>query len=301
MRYPTCLAAALIAALLPVSPASAEWQETRNGDWRGAYACEPGGDTCVAITCQPGEDAKFGIWSKQFASLDQGEMRRERQFDVTIDGAAWSLPVDGGEYQPDKRVIFWAMDRGLLADVEDGRTASIRHWGDPHIDLGDQDGVLARTVEGCSFAVRTSVEAASVDSRSASGGSLWSSATDASQQAAMLQDLMPQDAVCKRSGDDASCRIGERTDTDLNSISAGFEGRTGDVTIRAEIAHRIGDHEGYRNRLYRTVAAFGIPQTFADDCLLKGAVTLDLSGYRVDCDSNLPSESTIATFHIVPR
>ena len=300
MRFPTCLLAALIAALSSVSPASAEWQETKNGDWRGAYACEPGGETCIAITCQPGEDAQFGIWSKQFASFNQNEMRREQQFDVTIDGAAWSLAVDDGNFQPDRRVIFWPMDRNLLADVENGRSASIRHWGDPRIDLGAQDGVVARTIEGCSFAVSTPVRSASVQPQSDDRGSLWSAATSASRRAAVLQDIMPKDANCRRTGDDASCRVSERSDSDLNSISAQYEARTGEVTIRAELAHRVGDHEGYRNRLYRTVAGFGVPQSFADDCLLKGAVSLDLSGYRVDCDSYLPGESTIATFRIVP-
>ena len=112
---------------------------------------------------------------------------------------------------------------------------------------------------------------------------------------------MPKDAACKRSGEGASCRLGEQAGSDLNSVLAQFDGGSSEMMIRAEIAHSIGDHEGYRARLYDVLASFGIPQSFADRCLVQGAVTLDVGGYSVRCDSYTPPKSTIATFHIARR
>ncbi|MEX6506884.1 hypothetical protein [Jiella sp. M17.18] len=311
MRSSTYLVAALIAALFVIRPASAEWRQTRDADWKATYACDAGGETCAVISCQLGRDAQFGIWSKQFETVSQSAMRRERRFDIDIDGAALVLPVEDGEYQVERRVIFWGLDRQLLQEVETGSKLSIRRWGDPRIDLRENDALVARTVEGCSLAAPASAGYDSGVGRSAGtrtgaaspekSGSRWSSAGHAAGRAALLSELMPRNAICERSGGDADCRLGEQGASDPNWISARFDGATGEVTIRAEIAHSLGDHEGYRSRLYDTLAGFGIPQSFADDCMLKGAVTLDVAGSHVDCDSDAPPGATIATFRIVPR
>ena len=294
MRLRICAAFGLISVLFSLSPARADWSETREGAWKAAYACDGREETCLAITCELGEVSRFGIWSTQFGAVDASRMRQEERFDIDIDGAASSLAVEGGEYLVDKRVIFWPLDRQLLAKIDDGTTLSIRGWGEPKIDLLGDDGLIARTVEGCSLAVRASVDRAQLDAGVAEGATLWNAARDPARRVAVLKDIMPKDAACERSGDDASCRVGEQA----NSILARFDSTNDEFMIRAEIAHGAGDHDAYRNRLYDTVAAFGIPQTFADRCLLQGLVTLDVAGYRVECDSYTPPNSTIATFYI---
>ena len=306
----------LILALLPLHPAHAEWQETKEGGWKAAYSCDARQETCVAITCEFGETSRFGIWSKQFSAVPPEAMRQERRFDFDIDGAASSFPVEDGEYLFDKRVIFWSMERQLLRDIEGGTTLSLSRWGDPRIDLRDDEGSLGRTLEGCRVVDRAPARADSVavspdavnpdavtsaETGSADRGSSWGSSADGAGRLSLLKDIMPKDAACKRSGEGASCRLGEQAGSDLNSVLAQFDGGSSEMMIRAEIAHSIGDHEGYRARLYDVLASFGIPQSFADRCLVQGAVTLDVGGYSVRCDSYTPPKSTIATFHIARR
>ncbi|NDW07581.1 hypothetical protein [Jiella pacifica] len=283
----------LILALLPIHAAEAEWRQSRTGDWKAAYSCDAREETCVALTCEPGRNARFGLWSTQFAAVDPGDMRQVGRFEIDVDGAATSFPVEDGEYLSEKRVIFWPMDRQFLRDVEGGTTLSLRGWGDPRIDLRDNEGSIGRTLEGCSV-----VDPASVDARKPDADLLRSAAVDAGDGLSLLKNVMPSDAACERSGEGASCRVGETANSSLNSLLAQFDGGSGDITIRAEIAHGIGDHEGYRDRLYDILAGFEIPQSFADRCLLQGAVTLDVAGYGVECDSYTPPNATIATFRI---
>lgn len=294
MRLRKLAAFGLISALLPVHSAGADWRESRQGAWKAAYACDGREETCLAITCELGENSRFGIWSTQFGAVDAGRMRQEERFDIDIDGAASSLPVEDGEYLADKRVIFWPLDRQLLTEIDVGTTLSIRGWGEPRIDLRGDDGLISRTVEGCTLAARLPAAGAPLEARAGDGDSLWNATRDPARRVAILKDIMPANAACEGSGDDASCRLGE----EANSLLARFDGRNGEFMIRAEIAHGAGDHEGYRSRLYETVAAFGIPQSFADRCLLQGLVTLEVDGHRVECDSYTPPNSTIATFYI---
>ena len=311
----------LILALLPLQPAHAEWQETKEGGWKAAYSCDARQDTCVAITCEFGETSRFGIWSKQFSAVPPEAMRQERRFDVDIDGSASSFAVEDGEYLFDKRVIFWPMERQLLRDIEGGTTLSLSRWGEPRIDLRDDQGSLGRTLEGCRVVDRarvragsgaaspdavnpdavTSAAVTSAETGSAGRGSGWGSMTDGAGRLSLLKEIMPKDAACERSGEGVSCRLGEQAGSDLNSVLAQFDGGSSEMMIRAEIAHSIGDHEGYRTRLYDVLAGLGIPQSFADRCLVQGAVTLDVDRYSVRCDSYTPPSSTIATFHIARR
>tara|TARA_R110002020_G_scaffold12529_1_gene45955 strand:- start:625 stop:1533 length:909 start_codon:yes stop_codon:yes gene_type:complete len=292
----------LILALLPIPAANAAWQESQTGAFRAAYSCDAREETCVAITCEPGRNAKFGIWSTQFAAVSPDDMRQEGRFDVDIDGAASSFPVDDGEYLSDKRVIFWPMDRQLLQDIDSGTTLSLRRWGDPKIDLRDDAGSIGRTLEACTVADSASATAQATDEApSTASAALWDPASGAARRLSLLKDIMPKNSACTGGGEDASCRAGERPDSDLNSIVAQFDGKSREIIIRAEIAHSIGDHEAYRDRLYDLLAGFGVPQSFVDRCLLQGAVALDAAGQSVRCDSDAPPQSTIATFHIARR
>lgn len=293
MRFWTFAVFGLAFLLLPLGSAFAGWKESMAGDWRAAYACDAGEATCVAVSCKAGQKPKFGIWSTQFQSVSPSEMQSEVRFDIDIDGAASSLPVEAGEYLSDKRVIFWPMDRQLLADVRDGRALAIAGWGDPRMDLRDDERLVERTVEACPF---TTVALREV--QRAAGNSPWDAAGDTDRQAAFLKVIMPGGAECRRGDGDVSCRLGERQGSDLNSILARYDRRNQEFAIRAEIAHRDGDHEAYRQRLYDALAAFGVPASFADACLVKGAVAIDAGGSRVECDSYTPADSTVATISI---
>ncbi|MBO0903042.1 hypothetical protein [Jiella sonneratiae] len=295
MRFSTASAFGLFLALLSLQPANAEWRETEEGDWRAAYACAAGGETCVAVSCQRGEGPRFGIWTPQFSPLDADEMRKQRRFDIAIDGAATSLSVDDGEYLREKRVVFWPMDGGLLGDIGDGSTLALRGWGEPKIDIRDEDGAIDRTIREC-VVTRAPSEAAH-----RRGDFPWEGAdgaAGAAERLAYLKDVMPGEAACRLDGGDASCRIAETPGSDRNSIRARFDPMNRELAIRAEIADRDDSGPAYRSRLYDVLTAFGIPRSFADHCFGQGAVTLDVAGNRVACDSYTPSDATVATFYI---
>ncbi len=299
MRVSTVMILGLVGALFPREQAKAEWRESTAGSWRAAYSCDASGESCVAVSCEAGQRPKFGIWSKRFQSIDASAMRREGRFDIAIDGAASSLAVERGDYLAEKRIIFWPMDEQLLTEVLDGRRLVIAGWGDPEMDLRDEERLVERTVSACTAPRQASLGGQAALDGSGDGSSLWNAA-DAGGRLAILRNVMPAGAACEL-GEDASCRFDAQPGPDRSAILARFDGPSRELAIRAEFAGRAFDDREARGRLYDVLSAFGIPRSFADRCLGRDAVSLDVAGSRVSCDSYTPDGATVATIYLARR